>query len=73
MYQALLEQAACAGSVMLSRVLAGARQAMRDDAQSMRSTLERDHLELSVKMLDLQGQLLGKRYPRALSLSLIHI
>lgn len=67
MYQALLEQAACAGSVMLSRVLAGARQAMRDDAQSMRSTLERDHLELSVKMLDLQGQLLGERYPRALS------
>ena len=67
MYQALLEQAASAGAVMLSRALADARRSIREDTQRMRGTLERDNLELCVKMLDIHGPELAERYPRALS------
>lgn len=51
---------------MLSRILVVARRSMRDDAQRMKGLLERDHLELSVKLLDLHGPQLCERYPRAL-------
>ena len=62
----LLAQAARGGSALLLRVLGLARQSMRDDAQRMKGMLERDHLELAVKLLDLHGPQLCERYPRAL-------
>lgn len=66
LFRDLLVQAAQAGTVMLSRVLAQARQSMRDDAQRLRGLLERDHLELGVKLLDMHAPTLCERYPQAL-------
>jgi len=66
LYLALLAQAVKDCAAMLSRVLVVARQSMRDDAHRMRGLLERDHLELSVKLLDLHGPQLCERYPKVL-------
>ncbi|HOE42503.1 MAG TPA: DUF1631 family protein [Rhodoferax sp.] len=62
-YQSLLEQAARAGTTMLSQVLATTRQSIREDAQRMRSLLERDQLELSVKLLDSHAMRMCERLP----------
>lgn len=51
---------------MLSRVLVQARQSMRDDARRIQGLLARDHLELSVKLLDTHAPQLCARYPQAL-------
>lgn len=51
---------------MLSRVLVAARQALRDDAQRAQGVLERDHLALCVKLLDLHAPRLSAAYPKAL-------
>ena len=66
LYRNLLVQAASEGAVLLGRVLAQARQSMRDDANRMKGLLERDHLELSVKLLDLHAPTLCEQYPKAL-------
>lgn len=65
-YRALLAQAAAGSTVMLSRVLVQARQSMRDDARRIQGLLARDHLELSVKLLDTHAPQLCARYPKAL-------
>ncbi len=66
LFRDLLAQAEKGSTVLLSRVLALARQSMRDDAHRMKGLLERDHLELSVKLLDLHAPQLSERYPKAL-------
>jgi len=66
-YQALLEQAACAGAVMLTRVLAAARQSLRESATRLQGTFDKDSLSVSVKLLDLHAPAMCERYPRALS------
>jgi hypothetical protein len=67
MYQSLLEQACGSAAVMLSQVLAAARLSIREDVQRMRGMLERDHLELSIKLLDLHAPRLSERFPAVLS------
>ncbi|TXT35392.1 MAG: hypothetical protein FD135_4948, partial [Comamonadaceae bacterium] len=72
LYLDLLAQAEASSSVMLSRVLVQARQSMRDDTQRMRGLLERDHLELGIKLLDLHAPQLCERYPKALEQAFKH-
>jgi len=67
MYQRLLEQAARSGSAMLSQVFTATRQSIREDVQRMRGLLERDHLELSVKLLDLHAPSMCERFPVVLA------
>lgn len=59
-------QAVSASGGMLAKVLNAARQAMLDDSHKVRGLLERDHLELSVKLLDLHAPTLCERFPAAL-------
>lgn len=68
----LQAQAAHQGAALLSRVLLQARQSMRNDVQRLRGLLERDHLELSVKLLDLHAVQLCERYPKALEYAFRH-
>jgi len=51
---------------MLSRVLVLTRQLLRDDAQRTQGVSERDHLALSVRLLDLHAPRLCAGYPKAL-------
>ena len=67
MYQSLIDQAARAGTTMLSQVLVATRQSIREDVQRMRSLLERDQLELSVKLLDSHAMHMCERLPVILS------
>ena len=62
-YQRLLEQAMRLSATMLSQVLSATRLSIREDVQRMRSMLERDHLELSVKLLDIHAPRLCERFP----------
>ena len=71
-YLRLLAQAAGSATALLSRVLALARQSMRDDAQSVRGLLERDQLELSIKLLDTHAARMGERFPLILSEAFRH-
>ena len=67
MYTALLAQAAAGSTAMLSHAFAIARQSIRDDAQRMRSLLERDHLEVSVKLLEKHAPHMAERFPAVLT------
>lgn len=64
LYRDLLVQAETSSSILLSRVLEQARQSMRADVQRKLGSLERDHLELAIKMLDLQAAQLCERFLR---------
>lgn len=70
LYRDLLVQAETSSSILLSRVLEQARQSMRADVQRKLGSLERDHLELAIKMLDLQAAQLCERFPKALAQAL---
>lgn len=61
-YPALLAQAASAGERMLQQALAAVRQSIRSDLGRPRATLERDHLELSIKLLDAHSQRLQAEF-----------
>jgi hypothetical protein len=61
-----LAQAAAGSNALLSRALAQARQSMRDDAQRLQGFVARDHLALSVKLLDAHASQLCARYPKVL-------
>ncbi|MBK9440102.1 MAG: DUF1631 family protein [Comamonadaceae bacterium] len=67
MYATLLAQAAAGSAAMLSQALTIARQSIRDDAQRMRSLLERDHLEVSVKLLEKHAPHMAARFPPVLT------
>ncbi|MDD2882075.1 MAG: DUF1631 family protein [Rhodoferax sp.] len=66
LYRDLLAQASAGSAAMLSRALAQARQSMRDEATRAQGLLARDHLALSVKLLDAHASQLCMRYPQAL-------
>jgi len=63
MYQRLLAQASSSSAALLSQVLTGTRQSMREEAQRARGMLERDHLDLSIKLLDTHAQRMCERFP----------
>ena len=66
LYRALLAQAAAGSSTLLSQALAKARQSMRDHAQRAPTMLARDHLALSIKLLDAHSPQLCARFPKRL-------
>jgi hypothetical protein len=63
MYQRLLAQAAGTGDTLLLQVLAATRLSMREQAQCVRGMLERDHLDLSIKLLDTHASRMCERFP----------
>jgi hypothetical protein len=67
LYRAALEQAAQAGESIMAKVLAAARQSLKDHATQMRGFAERDHFELTLKLLDSNARMLCERYPQALT------
>jgi len=67
LYQRLLAQASNSGDTLLSQVLTATRLSMREDAQRVRGMLERDHLELGIKLLDTHAQRMCARFPDILS------
>jgi hypothetical protein len=66
LYQATLEQAAQAGESIIGTVLASARLSLKDRVTQSRGFVERDHLELTLKLLDSNARALCERYPQAL-------
>lgn len=67
LYQHLLEQATQAGASLVSKVALAARQSMRVEVQLVRNVMERDHLELSFRLLETQAAQLSERFPVVLS------
>jgi len=67
LYQRLLAQAANSGAGLLAQVLVATRASMRDEAQRSRGMLERDQLELCIKLLDTHAPHMGERFPVILS------
>lgn len=66
LYQATLAQAAQAGAFIMNNVLATARQSLKERVSLARGFLERDHLELAVKLLERNAKSLCEHYPQAL-------
>ena len=66
LYQATLDQAAQAGEFMMGTVLATARQALRERASLARGFVEREHLDLALKLLDSNARSMCEQYPQAL-------
>ncbi|MES2877616.1 MAG: DUF1631 family protein [Pseudomonadota bacterium] len=66
LYQATLAQAAQAGGAIMEKMLAAARQSLKDRAAQARSFFDRDHCELSLRLLDSHSRTLSERYPQAL-------
>jgi hypothetical protein len=67
LFASLLAEAAVEGKALLSRVLKVARQRMRDDITRVRGVQARDHLELSVQLLDSHAAQLCEHFSAALS------
>ena len=66
LYKAALEQAAQAGEAFMGRVISQARQSLTDRAGQSRGFVERDHLALTLKLLDSHAATLCTQYPQAL-------
>jgi hypothetical protein len=66
MYQRLLAKAAKSGAGLLSDVLMASRQAMRTEAQRVRVLIERDQLELSVKLMETNTTRMVELFPAVL-------
>jgi hypothetical protein len=66
LYQSTLAQAAQAGESIMANVLAAARQSLKERVSLARGFVERDHLELTVKLLDCHARSLCDNYPQAL-------
>lgn len=69
LYRAVLAQAAASGEFMLVKVLTAARQSLKDRVALTRSFSDRDHLELTLKLLGSHGGSLSARYPQALAIA----
>lgn len=69
LYQSALEQAAQAGKAIMANVLVVARQSLTERATQLRGLAEREHVELALKLLDINAQGLSERYPQALTLA----
>lgn len=67
LYQRLLAQAAGAGAAMLTQVLMAARQSMCEDFPRVRGMIEREQLELSVRLLGTHMPRMSERFPVILS------
>lgn len=67
LFQTTLERAAQAGESIMAKVLAAARQSLKDRAMQARLQAERDHLELALKMLDNNASALSEQFPQALA------
>ncbi|MBT3065739.1 DUF1631 family protein [Rhodoferax sp. U11-2br] len=65
-YQNLLESAARTSTSMLSQVLGMARKTLRTEVSMARGFLERDQLELSVKLMESHTPSLCERFPAIL-------
>ena len=65
-YQSLLESAARTSASMLSQVLGLARKTLRTEVSMARGFLERDQLELSVKLMESHTPSLCERFPAIL-------
>lgn len=65
-YQSLLESAARTSASMLSQVLGMARKTLRTEVSTARGFLERDQLELSVKLMESHTLSLCERFPAIL-------
>ncbi|WP_180132304.1 DUF1631 family protein [Rhodoferax sp. BLA1] len=65
-YQSLLESAARTSASMLSQVLGLARKTLRTEVSTARGFLERDQLELSVKLMESHTPSLCERFPAIL-------
>ena len=65
-YQSLLESAARTSAGMLSQVLGMARKTLRTEVSMARGFLERDQLELSVKLMESHTSSLCERFPAIL-------
>lgn len=67
LFSSLLAEAAAQGQELLSRALKVARQLMREDITRVRGVQARDHLELSIQLLDTHASQLCEHFPAALS------
>jgi hypothetical protein len=67
LYQATLAQAAQAGEAIMGNALATARQALKERLGLVRGLVERDQLELTIKLLDSHAWSLCEQYPKVLS------
>ena len=66
LYKATLEQAALAGEAIMGRVLTEVRQSLAERASKTRNFVERDQLELTLKLLVGSARFLCEKYPQAL-------
>ncbi len=65
-YQALLAQAAQAGESIMGAMISTARKSIQGRVPQMRGFGERDHLELTLMLLDSHATALCENYPQAL-------
>jgi hypothetical protein len=68
-YRSLQQQAAKDSVALISKVCADARAALRRRLQTRLEGMERDQLELSLKLLEIHTGTLCERYPQALLLA----
>ena len=66
LYSATLDHAARAGESILRKTLAVVRQSLKDRASQVRGLVERDNVELSIRLLDSHAKTLCERFPDAL-------
>lgn len=66
LYQATLDQVVQSAEAIMGKVLATARQSLKDQSTQARGFGEREHFEQSRRLLENHAQILGERYPQAL-------
>lgn len=73
LYQATLDQVVQSAEAIMGKVLATARQSLKDQSTQARGFGEREHFEQSRKLLENYANTLSERYPQALRTAFVQV